>query len=411
MRILIFGVLLLTACASTAQGSTPTVTPVAKSEETATLTGELAEEPTSTETAETLATSTPAPATNTPTVGATPTATVVMQQSTWDPGVFHAGLSVFETGTDEVSVERLREALDHYTSMGANTFVYVYHLVQEEYQASCVGPENSDWKERLQLFTREANLRGVNVVARPLLSEKNLGEGKWRGNIEPADIDAWFSCYLDHMMQLATLSESIGVDGLVVGSEFNSLENESLRWAQLILSLREVFSGELTYATNWDVFIHPDHPFRQSIDVGGQSVTVDSLLDYSGLDFYFRNDIDELTLENLSASWEEWLAPLTESGVDLRRVMVVEFGICARKGSYTVPYGCDHHQPIDEDEQELYYCSFFKRYGGEFRGVWVWLFTAYLPEEGDHVEPFSPFGYQAEHVIRSYFSDGKVTTC
>ena len=370
-----------------------------------------------TATSEPIVPPTPAPtatptASPTPVPQPTPTPTPIVNRSYWDPAEYRAGLSIFELTIDEDSVGRFEESLTYYRELGVNTLIYVYHLYQDGPRASCIGPESPDWASRLTRFVELAHHYDFDVAVRPLLSELDFEDGQWRGSITPVDVNAWFGCYTDHLMDLAKLAEQDDVEAIVVGSEFSSMEADAQRWGNIILDLRQEFSGELTYAFNWDRFIDINHPFRHTITVDGRHTTVVDLLDYPGLDFYFTNQsLEQISAEGLVASWEGWLKPLVDAGIDLQNVMVVEFGLTAAKGAYQVPYAIDPTLPVDEDEQKAYYCAFFSQYGTSFRGVWVWLAMGYLPNPGRFEEMYNPIGRKAETVIREFYREGTLTTC
>jgi hypothetical protein len=100
---------------------------------------------------------------------------------------------------------------------------------------------------------REARRAGLEVTLFPIvrLSDPRTPD-EWRGTLQPADADAWFASYGEHLGDLASLANLTGATRLVVGSELSTLDGDLARWQHLITLIRAVFSGTLVYSANWD---------------------------------------------------------------------------------------------------------------------------------------------------------------
>jgi hypothetical protein len=109
---------------------------------------------------------------------------------------------------------------------------------------------------------------GLQVMIKPIISV----EGNVSVFLRPSDIDNWFQNYTVLLLQYASLQPDI----LCIGVELTHLTvfpSTYPYWQKLIQSLRDNFSGKLTYAS-LIYFEYPRVPFW-------------GLLDYVGLDAYF----------------------------------------------------------------------------------------------------------------------------
>lgn len=119
---------------------------------------------------------------------------------------------------------------------------------------------------------RAADLAGqanVKLFWKPHLAY--WGNFEWRGAIAFGDdTDAWrrfFDGYRAFIVDQARFAESVGVDLLAVGVEYELTTHHESEWRQIIAAVRSVFSGRLTYAANWDSL--DQVPFWDALDLIG----------------------------------------------------------------------------------------------------------------------------------------------
>ena len=70
----------------------------------------------------------------------------------------------------------------------------------------------------------QAKAAGFSVTLMPIVLLTEAPKEKWRGNIKPPDIDAWFSGYTEFILEFADLAEKTGSEVFVLGSELSSME-------------------------------------------------------------------------------------------------------------------------------------------------------------------------------------------
>src|SRR3954453_877867 len=135
-----------------------------------------------------------------------------------------------------------------------------------------------------------ARTAGMAVTLKP---QVGIRTGSWIGAAPPADLDAFWSDYRTMLLHYADLAEQGGASMLVIGTEMGTLSSDEGRWRALIAEVRAHFSGELTYAANYDEFSRV--PFWDA-------------LDYIGIDAYFglADDADPApSADALTAAWSQ----------------------------------------------------------------------------------------------------------
>jgi hypothetical protein len=219
---------------------------------------------------------------------------------------------------------------------------------------------------------------------------------EWRGTLEPADRDAWFTSYGEQLGDLASLAELTGATRLVVGSELSTLDGDLPRWQHLIALVRAVFTGTLVYSANWDHY--RDARLFELVDEVG-------VVGYFGLrDHGGPSDVPALT-----ASWQrirrELDAALAKYG---KPFVFTELGYRSRSGATTSPWDESAGGKPDLDEQRRGLEAFRQAYavpeGWQRRidGLYIWNWYGY---GGPGTTGYTPRGKPAEATVRQILLD------
>lgn len=119
---------------------------------------------------------------------------------------------------------------------------------------------------------RLARAQNIKVMIKPQLWSRDL----WVGAIDYATQAEWDSFHLDYtrfICEWAQVADSLNADLFCIGTEVkNSAIHHPTYWQGLIDSIRQIYSGPLTYAPNWDEY---------------NLITFWDKLDYIGIDAYF----------------------------------------------------------------------------------------------------------------------------
>ena len=129
---------------------------------------------------------------------------------------------------------------------------------------------------------------GLKVMVKPQLWLSHSWVGEMEFDTEKEWL-TWENDYRKYIMLFAEIAERTDAEMLCIGTEFKkALKMRDHFWRQLIVEIREVYSGLLTYCSNWDEF---------------DSVTIWDAVDVIGVSSYFplsdeaTPEVDDLAIE------------------------------------------------------------------------------------------------------------------
>lgn len=250
--------------------------------------------------------------------------------SPWQPGRPQLGVQVYwgDNPSDGLDVVRskARRVLDHVVGLEANSVVISFPFFSPTITSSRVETDGrTPSPERMAVLLEEVDRAGLRATLRPLLDETDLVEhdGRaWRGNLEPADRDAWYASYQAFLDPYLRLAQATGVETVVLGAELNALQGDP-RWADLVRRSRELYSGELGYSATWNAY-------EDAVD--GVPVDVVGVDAYPVLDLTSTSDEAEI-----AAAFGEWLDGLGPAGQRLDTLMLDELGGAAESRLFDNP--------------------------------------------------------------------------
>lgn len=248
---------------------------------------------------------------------------------------------------------------------------------------------------------READALGLRLIVKPQVwIAESEGPDLWSANVafeDEADWAAWEADYHAFLLHHARLSEEIGADVLVVGTELGrAVRERPAFWRGLIAEVRGVFSGRLTYAANW----HDD----------AEHVAFWDALDFVGIQAYFPLvETGTPSADALRAGWQEpkrrlralrerWGRPLLFTEIGYRSVPFA----AARPWQW--PERGEDVRP-DPALQARLYAAAFEAWWAEpgFAGLVLWKWYGQPRDGAAHAGDYSPQGKPAEAVLRAWF--------
>jgi hypothetical protein len=310
---------------------------------------------------------------------------------------FHAGVAVLSYGDDDPDAYQAKSAaaLNRLAELHANSVSLVFPVFQDDWRASEVraDPDQTPSDRNIATFIREGKMRNFTVLLRPILDEQSLiDDGQWRGSIRPADPDAWFESYGRLLLHYATIADREGADIVAVGTEFTSLQGDGERWRALISRVRDVFGGQVTYATNWDTTPPAHHPAFLGA------------LDFLSVDAFFPLEAGPgAGVPQLAEAWRPWIEQLQQFGPSLDEIVFTEVGVRAQEGAYLRPHVWAHDAEASPETQRHYYAATCRAVADRIGGLYWWTVDIHSPVEAQTVEDFSPLGKPAEReILRCY---------
>jgi len=154
---------------------------------------------------------------------------------------------------------------------------------------------NRQWfgetRKGLEHYAKEFKKSNVQIMIKPQLW---VSRGLYTGYIELESEENWKileDSYEVFILEFADIAQNMDVDILCIGTELEKFVlNRPIYWKQLIVKIKKIYKGKLTYAANWDEFKRV--PFWSS-------------LDFIGIDAYFPlSDKKTPSVSELEKGWK-----------------------------------------------------------------------------------------------------------
>lgn len=306
---------------------------------------------------------------------------------------FQGGAIVYTTGNDPSLLPSTRRLLDHLTTLNINSVAFAYPLYQSGWTATDVhaDPQKTPSTDLLRASIEWAHKRRLAVVLRPLIDDAPLMQtGHWRGQLQPTSVPAWFASYSAEIIASGRMASDEGVAAIDIGTELASLQTYTQQWLQLIQSLRTVYSGKITYSSNWDVSVPA---FASALDF----ISVDG--------FFPLSAPDSASTEQLVRAWQQWSAKLGQiRSTFAKPVVLTELGTTSEVGSYRSPFNWKHAGGLSLEAQRRYYEASCRALKPVVSGMYWWAYYPWFDLAAGAQDPgYTPMGKPAEHEIKNCY--------
>ncbi|WP_236970327.1 glycoside hydrolase family 113 [Membranihabitans marinus] len=149
------------------------------------------------------------------------------------------------------------------------------------------------WGEKINGIIRCVEM-AHNSQLKVLLKPHIWARGIWCGDIKYESEEEWRSWeedYLEYITTYARVADSTSVDMFCIGTELKQFVIYRPQfWQEVIDSVKSIYSGPLTYASNWDEYEMVDFWDR---------------LDYIGVNAYFPLHDDKVaSMSDLTEAWK-----------------------------------------------------------------------------------------------------------
>ncbi len=274
---------------------------------------------------------------------------------------------------------------------GATHVALVVSWEQSDVRASAIARSprvTAPDDELVRALRRAARLR-LRAIVFPVLSVRAMGDGEWRGALEPKDVSAWWLAHEKFILHYAAIASAEGAAGLVIGSELGFAEGWRDRWYHLISRVERVYGGELIYSANWDHF---------------RSVTFAARLDHLGVSAYFPLARDGAADQaELDRSWRRHRDGLLRfARAQKVSLWLTEVGYPSRDGAAAHPWDYGADGDVDLAEQYRCFAALVAAWNDEpaLDGLLVWNWWG---EGGPRDRDYTPRGKPAATLLRAWF--------
>lgn len=276
--------------------------------------------------------------------------------------------------------------------MGVNWISIVVTCYQDTITSTeiqCLPDTRTPTDADLKHVIRQAHQLGLRVMLKPHIDISN-DDGHWRGEIgfgdDEAEWKAWFANYAEFISHYARLAQAAGVDYFVIGTELVETSGRAGHWRTLVRTIRGIYSGPITYASNWDEV---------------WDVTWWDAVDAIGVDAYYPLTlIDHPTVAELKEAWMPIVSRMGQfSTVWDRPIIFTEIGYRSVEEANQQP---SDPVAINLQEQADSYQAVFEAFKGQtwWHGVFWWNWTPDLEQGGPQDNDYTANNKPAENILR-----------
>ncbi len=184
-----------------------------------------------------------------------------------------------------------------------------------------------------------AHNNNLKIMLKPHLW---LGRGGFTGELDfqsEKDWVAFENSYRDYVLLYAQLAEKNKVALFCLGTELeNMVKKRPHFFENLIVDIRKIYKGKLTYAENWNCF---------------EVVPFIDKLDFIGVDAYFPlTDKAKPSMAEMNEAWAKWQKKIGKySTKHQKAVIFTEFGYRSCDFAAAKPWEMDYSLPSNEKQQ------------------------------------------------------------
>lgn len=295
-----------------------------------------------------------------------------------------------------------REELDRIAATGATcvSLQAIYRMETGRSSEVVRHPTSSPSEAALRLAFRQARERQLRVMFFPTINLRDEADNAtwWRGNIRPADWDAWWRSYTEFNVHLAKLAQEGDAEWYSIGTEMASTHRFPERWRALVSEVRKVFRGKITYSVNFDS--HDSFTFGDCLDVIGMN-TYDPIAKYD--DYPSQGQIRD--------AWWWIVAKARTLQVRFGKpVMITEVGYPSVAHAHVGPWDFRTEKPVDLGLQDELVKGALKvlRNWSDGEAVFYYLYGEHLarkPVGGPVDRTYAPWGKPVEATLRWYLKE------
>lgn len=309
----------------------------------------------------------------------------------------HRGMSVFNWRADHF--ESINQLIKNNIEWVA--IVPFFYQQTDTTKVMNTPREIGAWSRRDSSFIqviKELHQRGLHVNLKPHLW---MREG-WRSNIQfdtKEEWDTWFESYRCNIIHYAKMAEELNVELLCIGAEFKtSIIKQPEKWESLIDEIRTIYSGKLTYASNWDSEY--------------QEVKFWHLLDYIGIQAYFPlTEGKNPSLRIIKKGWKKHIAILEALSEKYKKpILFSEVGYRSEETATIKPWEWDSSPEVKMSKmskatQQLAYEALFQKLWNKtwFAGMYFWQWHNETSASPRDTLDFTPRFKPAENTLAKWY--------
>lgn len=237
--------------------------------------------------------------------------------------------------------------------------------------------------------------KNIKIMLKPQIW---VWRGEFTGLIEmhnEADWQVLESSYSDFILEYAELAQDMQVDLFCIGTELETfISNRPEYWNALIINIKKIYKGKLTYAANWDEF---------------KRTSFWDALDFIGMDAYFPvSDSKTPTVSECLEGWKSHKELISSMSKKLNKpILFTEYGYRSVDYSGKAPWESDRNRSqVNMEAQNNTTQALFETFWTEdwFAGGFLWKwFHNHEDAGGQENTMFTPQNKPVELLISSQY--------
>ena len=296
--------------------------------------------------------------------------------------------------------EVLQEYVEEVVKVNANhAAVMPFGFIRDAGSPEVVFDTDRQWfgetKKGAVQYIELLHKNGIKTMVKPHIW---LWKGEFTGTLEMSSEEGWKALevsYEKFILSYAEMAQVTNSEIFCIGTELEKfVTNRPEFWNRLIVKIRSVYKGKLTYAANWDEY--PKVPFWEA-------------LDYIGIDAYFPLSEEQTpTVEQLKMGWQRWKNDIQAlSAKTNRKVLFTEFGYRSMDFTAKKPWLVDRNEEkVNFEAQVNAKKAIFEEFWEEdwFAGGYVWKwFVNHKRSGGADDNRFTPQNKPAQDIIKEAY--------
>ncbi|MEL6812019.1 MAG: glycoside hydrolase TIM-barrel-like domain-containing protein [Bacteroidota bacterium] len=235
----------------------------------------------------------------------------------------------------------------------------------------------------------------IKVMLKPQIW---IWRGEFTGYLKMKTEEDWKTLeasYRKFILNYAGLAKEMDVAVFCIGTELEQfIVHRPEYWKQLISEIKQIYTGKLTYAANWDEYKRV--PFWKE-------------LDYIGVDAYFPvSESQTPGIEEAQLGWQRWKEEMKSvSNTAQRPILFTEYGYRSVDFAGKEPWKSDINMTEVnlEAQSNLTQALFTELYKEDwFAGGFIWKwFINHEKSGGSDNNQFTPQNKPVEALIREHF--------
>lgn len=267
-----------------------------------------------------------------------------------------------------------------------NTTEIIYNSERQWFGETVLGVEQ---------YVETLRTQDIQIMLKPQIW---IGGGEFTGHLEMSSEAKWQQferSYEKFILEFAQLAENLNIKLFCIGTELERfIKNRPDYWNALIKKIKQVYTGKLTYAANWDEYVKT--PFWKD-------------LDFIGVNAYFPlTDAQTPSVESCKTAMKKWKSEMYEMSINYNKPIVfTEFGYRSVDFTARQPWRYDRDMnSVNLEGQVNAMQAFFEMlwYEDWVRGGFIWKwFPNHESSGGPDNSRFTPQNKPAETVIKEQF--------